>query len=112
MEKEEATKLREAAQEIRKDVIQMTYNVGGIGAHIGGSLSLCEIMAVLYLKILHFDPQAPAREARDRFIFSKGHGVMAQYAVFKQLGMITQEELYNFKKEGSWLTAPPIMAPE
>ena len=112
MEKEEATKLREAAQEIRKDVIQMTYNVGGIGAHIGGSLSLCEIMAVLYLKILHFDPQAPAREDRDRFIISKGHGVMAQYAVFKQLGMITQEELYNFKKEGSWLTAHPIMAPE
>lgn len=111
-DKETINKLREAAKEIRKDVIQMTYNVGGIGAHIGGSLSLPEIIAVLYLEILNFDPKNPSNENRDRFLLSKGHGVMAQYAVFKQLGMISEEELYNFKKEGSWLTAHPTINPE
>lgn len=111
-DKETINKLRKAAKEIRKDVIQMTYNVGGIGAHIGGSLSLPEIIAVLYLEILNFDPKNPSNENRDRFLLSKGHGVMAQYAVFKQLGMISEEELYNFKKEGSWLTAHPTINPE
>lgn len=82
MEKEEATKLREAAQEIRKDVIQMTYNVGGIGAHIGGSLSLCEIMAVLYLKILHFDPQAPRPRRPRPFHYqqrTRRHGAVRRF---------------------------------
>ena len=111
-DKETINKLRRAAKEIRKDIIQMTYNVGGIGAHIGGSLSLPEIIAVLYLEILKFDPKNPNNENRDRFLLSKGHGVMAQYAVFKQLGMISEEELYNFKKEGSWLTAHPTINPE
>lgn len=111
-DKETINKLRKAAKEIRKDIIQMTYNVGGIGAHIGGSLSLPEIIAVLYLEILNFDPKNPSNENRDRFLLSKGHGVMAQYAVFKQLGMISEEELYNFKKEGSWLTAHPTINPE
>lgn len=111
-DKETINKLRKAAKEIRKDIIQMTYNVGGIGAHIGGSLSLPEIIAVLYLEILKFDPKNPNNENRDRFLLSKGHGVMAQYAVFKQLGMISEEELYNFKKEGSWLTAHPTINPE
>ena len=111
-DKETINKLRKAAKEIRKDVIQMTYNVGGIGAHIGGSLSLPEIITVLYLEILNFDPKNPSNENRDRFLLSKGHGVMAQYAVFKQLGMISEEELYNFKKEGSWLTAHPTINPE
>jgi len=102
-------KLKEYAAEIRRDVIQMTYNVGGIGAHIGGSLSLCEIMAVLYRSVLKFDLANRGREDRDRVIISKGHGVMAQYAAFKQIGLITEAELYDFKKPGSWLTAHPIM---
>jgi len=102
-------KLKEYAAEIRRDVIQMTYNVGGIGAHIGGSLSLCEIMAVLYRSVLKYDLNDRGREDRDRVIISKGHGVMAQYAAFKQIGLITEAELYDFKKAGSWLTAHPIM---
>lgn len=101
--------LKKAAKECRKDVIQMTYNVGGIGAHIGGSLSLVEIMTVLYHEILNFDPKNPADEKHDRVILSKGHGVMAQYALFKQRGLITENELMSFKKENSWLTAHPVM---
>ena len=112
MEKEDILKLRNAAKEIRKDVIRMTYKVGGIGAHIGGSLSLPEIMAVLYLKILKYDIKEMDKEDRDRLIISKGHGVMAQYAAFKQIKLITEEELFTFKQVGSWLTAHPIIDPK
>lgn len=97
-DKETINKLRKAAKEIRKDIIQMTYNVGGIGAHIGGALSLPEILSVLYLGILNVDPKNPTKEDRDRFILSKGHGAMALYAVFKQIGLISEEELFSYKK--------------
>ena len=108
MKKEDLLK---AAKECRKDIIRMTYNVGGIGAHIGGSLSLVEIMTVLYHEILCFDTKCLTDEKRDRLILSKGHGVMSQYAMFKQCGLISDAELLSFKKEGSWLTAHPVMNP-
>ena len=102
---------RLSAQNMRKDIIQMTYNVGGIGAHIGGALSLPEILSVLYLGILNVDPKNPTKEDRDRFILSKGHGAMALYAAFKQIGLISEEELFSYKKTGSWLSVHPTINP-
>jgi transketolase len=82
----------------------MTYNAGYNGAHIGGALSMIEIMAVLYLGVMKYDIYNPTDESRDRFILSKGHGVMAQYAALKQLGMLTDEELMTFKKNDIFYT--------
>lgn len=102
-------KCQKAAVEIRKDIIRMTYNAGNTGAHIGGSLSIVEIMAVLHLGIMRYDVTNPYMEERDRFILSKGHGVMAQYAALKQLGLISQEELLTFKKNETHLFAHPSL---
>ena len=101
-----------ASKEMRKDVIRMTYNAGNNGAHVGGALSMIEIMAALYLGVMKFNIQNPTDEARDRFILSKGHGVMAQYAALKQIGMITDDELMTFKKNETFLYAHPSMNPE
>lgn len=101
--------MQQRALQIRKDIIQMTYNVGGIGAHIGGSLSLAEIISVLYSDILHFDLNNLDTSGRDRLIISKGHGVIALYSIFWQVGLMEQCEINSFKQQGSWLTAHPVM---
>ena len=101
-----------SAKEIRKDCIRMTYSMGNIGAHIGGSMSLAEIMAVLYKAFVRFDPADPEAESRDRVIMSKGHGAMAMYAGMKQAGIITDDELMTYKKEGTFLYAHPSMNKE
>lgn len=98
-----------ASKEMRRDVIRMTYSAGNNGAHVGGALSMIEIMAALYLGVMKYDIHNPADEARDRFILSKGHGVMAQYAALKQIGMLTDEELMTFKKNDTFLFAHPSM---
>ncbi len=95
-------------KEVRKDIITMTYNVGSLGAHIGGSLSLAEIMAVLYLKA-NINKNNLQDESRDRIILSKGHGVIAQYAAMKQIGIINKEDILTFKKNNSILTAHPSL---
>lgn len=97
---------------LRKDMIKMTYAAGKTGAHIGPALSLTEILAVLYFKIMNFDPKDPTSESRDRLILSKGHGVIAQYAVLKELGLIKEEELQTFKTNNTRLYAHPSMNPE
>lgn len=100
------------AKEIRKDVIRMTYAAGSFGAHIGGSLSMCEIMAVLYHEIMNYDSSDPLNDERDRFILSKGHGAIAMYAALKSIGLIADEELMSYKHDGSILTAHPTYMPE
>lgn len=91
--------------------MEMGFHCGVNGAHFGGSLSLVEIMAVLYGRIMDFDVLNPMAENRDRLILSKGHGVMAQYAVLRQIGILADEELLAFKHNGSELSAHPSINP-
>lgn len=103
--------LQRVANEIRKDVIRMTYAAGSQGAHIGGSLSMCEIMAVLYHEILRIYPENPSNPERDRFILSKGHGAIAMYAALKSVGIMSDEELLTYKQNESIVTAHPTYMP-
>lgn len=95
------------AKLMRKRIVDMTYSTGSVGAHIGGSLSLVEIMAVLYLDVLKLDKNNLKSEERDRMIFSKGHGAMALYAAMEQSGIISAEEIGKFKHNGYCLSAHP-----
>ena len=104
--------VQEIANDIRKDVIRMTHSAGRQGAHIGGSLSLCEIMAVLYHKVLHLDPDNITSPNRDRLILSKGHGAIALYAALKSVGILTDEDLLTYKQDDSFVTAHPTYLPQ
>ena len=95
--------------EMRLDMLKMTYSAGKTGAHIGPALSMTELMAVLYLKIMNFNKKNHLEENRDRLILSKGHGVIAQYAALKQIGLISDEELTTFKQNYSELSAHPTL---
>lgn len=102
-------KCKVAAADMRKDSLRMSLSAGSSGAHYGGGLSMIEIMSVLYLAIMKVDGNNPYDDKRDRFILSKGHGVLALYAALKQIGYLTDEELGTFKTNNTFLYGHPSM---
>lgn len=112
MQKQLKDKILKTASEMRIDVIKMTYLAGAQGAHIGGSLSTIEIIAVLYTAVMHIDSQQPLMDERDRFILSKGHGAIGLYAALRQAGYLTQEELWTYKTNDSIISAHPSLLPQ
>lgn len=104
-----AEKCNNASLKIRRDIIEMTYQLGNTGAHLGGSLSIVEILATLYCGIVRFDRSNPNWENRDRVILSKGHAALALYPALVQAGIIESEELKTFKKNESRLGGHPSL---
>ena len=98
----EATKrkyLEEKAREIRRGALRA---IGSIGSgHVGGSLSLAEVLAVLYFEQMHIDPARPDWPERDRLILCKGHGSPAQYAAMALKGYFPEEHLDTLNAEGT-----------
>jgi transketolase len=80
---------------------------GGGRGHIGSSLSLIEILRVLYDNILNHDPGNPIAENRDRFILSKGHGCLALYAILADKGYFPKSKLRTFCHSQSILGGHP-----
>lgn len=80
------------AQGMRRDIVEMVYRAGDEGAHLGGCLSLVDILTVLYNGLLRYDPTRPYWEGRDRVVLSKAHASIGLYAAMHQAGLITDEE--------------------
>jgi len=80
---------------------------GGGRGHIGSSMSLVEILRVLYDSYLKYDATNPTWEDRDRIILSKGHGCIALYAIMADKGFLPREELKTFCKPTSRLGGHP-----
>jgi transketolase len=80
---------------------------GGGRGHVGSSLSLIEIMRVLYDDILRYRADQPAWEDRDRCILSKGHGCIAQYVMLAEKGFFPHEILDTFCRRDSILGGHP-----
>lgn len=70
---------------------------------------MVEIMAVLYSRVLNFDSSNPEWSDRDRFILSKGHGVLGYFAALHEAGLISEEVLSTFQTNESHLVAHPVM---
>lgn len=107
MDNDLKNKIACAATEMRCDVIKMTYSTGNQGAHIGGSLSLIELLATLYIGVIKIDNLRPYWEERDRVILSKGHGAMALYAALCQIGYIQKDDLSKYKSNNTFISAHP-----
>lgn len=98
------------AKNVRRDILEMARECG-TSAHLGGALSMAEILAVLYGAVLRHEPRNPEWEERDRFILSKGHGVLAYYAALAECGYFSKKLLNTFQKDETELGAHPVMAP-
>ena len=83
---------------MRKRILELSSNAGANGSHIGGSLSMVEILAVLY-SVLERDEAD--LEKRDRFILSKGHGALALYCMLEKKGLLAKEETETFESNGT-----------
>jgi len=99
------TDLKSLARDMRVDIIRMIEAAGN--GHPGGSLSVIDILTVLYWKFLKHDPKNPDWQDRDRFILSKGHACPALYAVMAKRGYFPHEQLLTLRKLGSPLQGHP-----
>lgn len=90
----EVTGLKEQAKKIRHDIIDTTVWSGG--AHIGGAMSMVEIMTILYFRYLNIRPQEPLWDDRDRVVLSKGHGGVGYAPVLANRGYFSRDELKDF----------------
>ena len=88
-------KCRRASDKVRRDIIDMTYATGNTGAHLGGSLSMAEMLATLYVGCLKYDKNDPEFEGRDRVILSKGHAALALYPAMAQAGLLKKAGLLS-----------------
>jgi transketolase len=92
----ELAALKKAAHQLRKDIIDITYWAGG--AHIGGAMSMAEIMVILYHKYLNINPADPDWADRDRMVLSKGHGGVGYAPLLARKGYFDFEQLKEFNK--------------
>lgn len=97
MKQEIIDKLTEQCYEMKLKALDMALGTGSNGSHIGGAFSAMEIFSVLY-EIANINMDT---EDRDRIIVSKGHCVLAYYTALWQKGLISEEELATFDKNGT-----------
>jgi transketolase len=95
------------ALQLRFDLLDI-LGVGKVG-HLGGSSSMAEIVACLYFHAMRYDPKNPKDPDRDRFLLSKGHCVLIQYAALVELGVIPRAELKKVKTLEGCLQGHPDM---
>ncbi|MFI6934015.1 transketolase [Streptomyces sp. NPDC050287] len=97
--------LSEATTRIREHIVTMCSSAEG--GHLGGSMSLVEILAVLYFRVLRHDPRFPGQPDRDILLLSKGHGGIGLFATLCEAGYFPTEELQAYARPGSHFTAHP-----
>jgi len=101
MDKELEQKLKNTAKEIRKMTIE---EMGTLGTgHIGGAMSIVDLLALLYFHRMKVDPQKPRMEERDQLVVSKGHSGPAVYAALALKGFFPKEWLATLNKGGTSL---------
>jgi transketolase len=98
--------LQEKALTIREHILMMA--TGPEGAHVGGSLSIVEILTTLYFAVMRMQPENPRWQERDFFILSKGHASVALYATLVERGFFPREDLLHYGKFGQQLAGHPL----
>ncbi|RPI07513.1 MAG: transketolase [Zetaproteobacteria bacterium] len=99
--------IEERARQIRRDVVTMIHLAGD--GHPGPALSIADLVAALYFKILRVNPADPHWEGRDRFVLSKGHACPSLYAALARRGFFSPDLLPSLRSLGSILQGHPVM---
>ena len=99
--------LQKIAVEVRKGIIEGTFNAKS--GHPGGSLSIADTITYLYYAQMNVNPENPEDDERDRFVLSKGHCAPALYAVLAEKGYFPKEELKTLRHIGSRLQGHPCI---
>ena len=103
----DSKELSRHAAHVRQDIVKMvTLAQSG---HPGGSLSIVDMLQVLYFDVMRIDPKRPHWPDRDRFVLSKGHTVPALYATLAERGFFPEDELWHLRQCGAMLQGNPDM---
>lgn len=103
----EERELRLEACNVRKGIIEGTYNAKS--GHPGGSLSAADLFTYLYFREMNIDPKKPKLEARDRFVLSKGHTAPGLYSTLANRGFFSVDDLSKLRQIDSYLQGHPNM---
>ena len=107
MEQKRIKELSVIANQVRKDALTGIYNAKA--GHPGGSLSIADLVTLLYFEVMKVDPKNPKMEERDRFVLSKGHTVPALYSVLARRGFFSVDDIKTLRKTDSYLQGHPDM---
>ena len=99
--------VEEKAKAIRVSIVKSV--TAAKSGHPGGSLSIADVMALLYFVEMNVDPTNPKAQNRDRFVLSKGHAAPALYATLAEKGFFLKAELLNLRKIDHILQGHPDM---
>lgn len=99
------TALADQARATRRSIVQMIAAAGQ--GHIGGDMSVTDILTTLYNAVLRVDPSNPQWSDRDRFILSKGHCAGALYSTLAHAGFFAEDELKTFMEPLAALNGHP-----
>ena len=102
---ERTEQLAQSARRLRVSVLK-TIAAAGMG-HVGGDLSVADILTALYFGILRLDPKNPTWAGRDRLILSKGHCAAALYSALSMRGFFPADLLGSFMAPLSVLNGHP-----
>ena len=102
-------KCKTISKSVRRQILELTYNTGKTGAHLGGCLSIVELLVSLYMGVIRYRVEDCDWDGRDRVILSKGHAAITLYIVLAEAGIIKKEELKTFKQDGSRLGGHPSL---
>lgn len=95
------------ANRIRKNALTAIHSAKS--GHPGGSLSIADVLAILYFEVMNIDPENPKWEERDRLVLSKGHTAPALYGALAERGFFPVSDVTKFRKAGSYLQGHPDM---
>lgn len=107
MDAKRATELAIIANKVRKNALTAVYSAQS--GHPGGSLSVADVLTLLYFEVMNVDPKNPKMEDRDRFVLSKGHTAPALYGTLAERGFIPREDMKTFRHIDSYLQGHPDM---
>ena len=99
--------LKILAAKIRKHAIEGIYSAAS--GHPGGSLSIADLLALLYFEVMNIDPKHPKDENRDRLVLSKGHCAPALYGALAERGYFPLEDIKTLRQIDSYLQGHPDM---
>lgn len=107
LSKETLEFLEEKARQIRIHIVESITEANS--GHPGGSLSVADLMTLLFFEEMHVNPKDPKNPTRDRLVLSKGHCAPALYATLVEKGYFPKEELHHLRQVNHMLQGHPDM---
>ena len=101
--------LKKIRKNLLENIVTAAYSAGASSAHIGGALSMIDIINIIFSKFINLTPKNIKDIDRDYFILSKGHACLAYYSILAEKKFFDKNQLKEFEKNDSPLLGHPVL---